>query len=112
MVDVFYAFLLVFAMNEIFFVFNRNRLDRNFKNKDIESVKKVDLLHYVLKTMSVIWPIVGLFTSMQYMFLILISIWVLKFVLYHVSERAYLVYSLVTPLLNAIMYVAIFLLRR
>ena len=112
MIEIFYTLLLIFAINEIFFVFNRDRLDRNFKNKDITSVKKVDLIHYILKTLSVFWPLIGLFSSMYYMFLFVILLWVLKFVLYHVHKRTYAIYALVLPLVNAALYVSIFFLRR
>ena len=112
MIEIFYTLLLIFAINEIFFVFNRDRLDRNFKNKDITSVKKVDLIHYILKTLSVFWPLIGLFSSMYYMFLFVILLWVLKFDLYHVHKRTYAIYALVLPLVNAALYVSIFFLRR
>lgn len=112
MVEIFYFVLLIFTINEIFFIFNRDRLDRNFKNKDIASVKKVDLVHYILKTISVFWPFIGLYSSMYYMFLVVIVIWMLKFVFYHIHKRTYAIYALVLPLINAALYVSIFFLRR
>lgn len=112
MVDLFYAALVAFAFNEFFFVFNRKRLDTNFKNKDVMSVKSIDILHYMLKVLSVFWPFIGLLSSMSSMFLVLISVWFLKFLLYHISVRTYSVWTLFSPFVNIGLYLAIFLLRR
>lgn len=112
MVDLFYAALVAFALNELFFVFNRKRLDTNFKNKDVMSVKGIDILHYLLKVLSVFWPFIGLMSSMWYMFLVLISVWFLKFMLYHISVRTYSVWTIFSPFVNIGLYLAIFFLRR
>lgn len=104
--------LPVFAANEIFFVFNRKRLDRNFKNKDVMSVKRIDLIHYLLKVMSVIWPFFGLLGPAWHIFLGIVGLWILKFVIYHVFTRFYRYYIFVVPILNAVAFMTAFFLTR
>ena len=108
MIEAFYAMVAAFAINEIYHVFNRKRLDLLFKNKEPENMRKTDIVYYLVRVLSVVWPIIGLFSSMWPMFAALILASLMKFVLYHISEKSYLAYSILAyPLICISIYVVI-----
>lgn len=107
----FYATLVAFIFAEIYHVFNRKRLDLIFKNKTVESIRKVDIVFYMAKLLSIFWPIIGLFSSFSGLFMLLITINLLKFALYHASDTLYKAYISVLPWMNVAVYLSILTLR-
>ncbi len=97
----------VLMLNEIYYIFNKGRLDLIFSKKDVASIKKADILYYLLKVSSVIWPVVGLFSAMWPMFLGFIALGISKFMVYHISEEAYNRYVKAHPYLLIAAYAAI-----
>ena len=49
MITLFYLLLIIFALNEVYYVFNKPRLDLNMKNRDVEATKSIDIAHYLLR---------------------------------------------------------------
>ena len=98
-------------LNEIYYILNKGRLDLIFKKKDVSSIKKLDILYYLLKVSSVIWPIVGLFGALWPMFLGFIFLGLSKFLVYHISEKAYAGYLKAHPYLLIAAYAAILAIR-
>ena len=107
MIVVFYLVLVLFILNEIFYLSNKNRLDIFFKKKDPSKIKKIDIIYYLIKVASVIWPFFGLFSSFKGLFLIVISLGLSKFLFYHFSKRFYDVYVNIYPLLIISAYLTI-----
>ena len=104
MITFFYIFLSVFIWNEIYYVKNRDRLDKNFKNKSIDLVNKTDLFFYFTKVLYWTWIIIGLFSEIQTYFIILSILRFLKFPLYHLRNKLYyLIYNNILPILSIIM---------
>jgi hypothetical protein len=100
----FYIILGVLIVNEFLFIYNRKRLNVNFKNKDIEKVTFIDVSMYLLKSISFIWPIIGLFSSFYLLFLLVIVLNILKFVAYHINRLLYSVYIYILPFLVIVIY--------
>ncbi len=111
MISAFYAVLVVFILNEIYHYFNKSRLDLLFKNKDVEHIRKADVAYYLAKVAAVIWPMIGLFSSMWPMFLALIVAGLLQFAFYHINEKSYSVYSALHPLIKVSIYAAILVMK-
>jgi len=111
MIVAFYAAIFAFIFAEIYYVFNRKRLDLIFKNKNVESIRKIDIAFYMSKLLSIFWPIVGLFSSFSSLFLLIITINLLKFAIYHTSGPIYKVYIKVLPWMNVAAYISILWLR-
>jgi len=107
----FYLALILFTLNEIFYFSNRKRLDIFFKKKDSSQIKKIDILYYLIKTTSIIWPIIGLFSSCSVLFLMIILLGFTKFLLYHISNRIYKVYVDLHPILLISIYLTILFYR-
>lgn len=100
----FYIFLSLFIWNEIYYIRNKERLDKNFRNKDIESINKKDLFFYFTKVLYWIWIAIGLFSDMKVYFIILLSLIIIKFPLYHLRNKVYyMIYDNALPILSIIM---------
>lgn len=102
--------LLFLISNEVYYLFNRKRLDSMFKSKSPECMKKLDMVYYIVRLLSLPFVVYGLFGSMSVIFTWILSIWVFKIVLYHISERAYSFSTLHFPiftLVNIVSYMTI-----
>ena len=108
MITFFYYFLLVFIWTKIFLVFNKQRLDLNFRNKDIMSIKKIDLVYYFTEFLFLLWMIIGLWSSQKGLFLILLSSHLLKFPFYHLSKQLYAIWDNILPSISIIFILMIF----
>ena len=107
MITGFYAMLFAFILSEIYHFFNKKRLDLIFKNKDIETIRKVDIIFYMSKLLSIFWPVIGLFSSFSHLFLFIIVINLLKFMIYHLEDNIYRVYIRLLPWMNVVSYMVI-----
>jgi len=105
MITFFYTFLLAFIWNEFYYIFNRRRLNTNFENKDIESMRKMDLIYYSTRVLYWIWMIIGMFSGLSIFFIILFSLGFIKFPLYHISSRIYKVYDDILPFISVILLI-------
>lgn len=102
---IFYILSIVFIWNDAYFVFNKERLMNLFEEKDFMSLTKVDVLFYFLKVVYWIWIIIGLFSSSY--FLILFILGFLKFPLYHLNKKAYIIYNNIVPILSILLLIII-----
>ena len=109
MITFFYYFILVFIWTKIFLVFNKQRLDLNFRNKDIMAIKKIDLVYYFTEFLFFVWMIIGLWSSQKVLFITLLSLYLLKFPFYHLSKRLYAVWDNILPSISIIFIMIIFI---
>jgi NAD(P)-dependent dehydrogenase (short-subunit alcohol dehydrogenase family) len=79
----------------------------NFGDNNIETIRKVDIVFYITKLLSIFWPIIGLFSSLNNLFLSIIFINILKFVIYHLNDSLYKVYINFLPWINVLIYLTI-----
>jgi len=107
MITGFYAMLFAFIFSEIYHFFNKKRLDLIFKNKNTENIRKVDIVFYLSKLLSIFWPIVGLFSGFSQLFLLIIVMNLMKFFFYHLNDNIYKVYIGVLPWMNVVVYITI-----
>jgi len=107
MITGYYLIIFAFIFAEIYHFFNRKRLDLLFKNKDIQMIKKIDIVFYMSKLLSIFWPIVGLFSSFSHLFMLIIAINLTKFVIYHLHDGLYQFYIRILPWMNVAIYFTI-----
>lgn len=103
---VFYLLSIVFIWNEAYYIFNKERLSNLFERKDVMGLTKVDVLFYLLRAIYWIWLIIGLFSGVTY-FWMLFAVGFLKFPLYHLNKKAYVIYNNISPILSMILIVII-----
>jgi hypothetical protein len=99
--------LFAFIFSEIYHFFNKKRLDLIFKNKETKNIRKIDIVFYMSKLLSIFWPIVGLFSSFSHLFLLIIVMNLMKFVFYHLNDNIYKVYISALPWMNVVVYITI-----
>ena len=104
MIYLFYIVLFLLTLNEVLFILNKKRLNVNVKNQNIEKVGFMYVLIYLLKSISIFWPIIGLFSIFHYLFLSVIVLNIFKFVAYHINRLLYSVYIYILPFLIVIIY--------
>jgi hypothetical protein len=106
MIDIIiYTFSLLFIWSNIYYVINYNRLDKRFAERDRNS--KVDLVYYVTKVLFWIWLVVGLFTPMKYIFMIMIGIGLIRIPMYHISKKLTSIWFRLTPAFYTVLMIQI-----
>lgn len=107
MITIFYSVIFTFIFSEVYHFFNKKRLDIIFRNKDIDKTKMYDILFYVIKTISIFWPLIGLFSGLREFFLLIIIVNLIKFVLYHINYKLYQLYISLLHFINISLYLLI-----
>jgi hypothetical protein len=102
MITLFYLLLIIFAFNEIYYVFNKPRLDLNMKNRDVEATKSIDIAHYLLRILFWIWIVIGLWSSQSELFMFLGSLHLLRFLFYHINRKLYIIWDNLLPSISII----------
>jgi hypothetical protein len=102
MITLYYLISILFAFNEVYYVFNKTRLDISIKSLDVKSFSKFDILHYVLRLMFWIWIVVGLWSSKSEMFIFLGSLHLIRFPFYHISRKLYIIWDNILPSISII----------
>ena len=102
-----YTLSLLFVWNNIYYLLNYERLDKRFTERDRNS--KVDLVYYITKVLFWMWLIVGLFTSMKYIFMIMMGIGLIRIPIYHISKKLASIWFRLTPPFYIILMILIFI---
>ena len=102
MIILFYLISILFALNEIYYVFNKSKLDTNFKNLNVKSSTKLDIAHYLLRIMFWVWMIVGIWSSQSNLFIFLTILHLVRFPFYHLSRRLYIIWTNILPSISFI----------
>jgi hypothetical protein len=87
--------LILFIINNIYFLKNRDYLQHNFSEKT--SVKLLEVLYYYINLFYYVFVFIGLFTDDKLYFYILSVTYLLKFPLYHINKKIYRVFSYLYP---------------
>ena len=106
MIDIIiYTFSLLFIWSNIYYVMNYDRLDKRFVERDRNS--KIDLVYYVTKVIFWIWLVVGLFTPMKYIFMMMMGIGLIRIPMYHISKNLTSVWFRLTPAFYTVLMIQI-----
>jgi hypothetical protein len=111
MIIIFYLISILFALNEIYYVFNKSKLDTNFKNLDVKSSTKLDIAHYLLRIMFWVWMIVGIWSSQSNLFIFLTILHLVRFPFYHLSRRLYIIWTNILPSISFIFILIILIFK-
>jgi hypothetical protein len=112
MITIFYTFLLTFICNKFYYLVNKHRLSLNFKNKDIKSTTKLDVIYYITELLYWIWLIFGIFSSLSTYFIILLILGVIKFITFRIKRKSiYVIFDNIFPILSVFFLVVILLIK-
>lgn len=111
MTTLFYLFCLVLIANEFFYLINRNKIDLIFDKREMFDLKFGYIFYFLIKTVSYIWPFVGIFSGLSNIFLCIIGFGALRFATYHINRRLYNAYTSIMPFINIAMYLLVLICR-
>jgi hypothetical protein len=87
--------ILLFIINNIYFLKNRDYLQKNFSEKN--NIRLLDVLYYYINLLYYVFVFIGLFTDYKLYFYILTITYLLKFPLYHINRKIYQIFSYFYP---------------
>jgi len=90
-----------FMWNQLYYIYNKQRLDTSFKNRDIESIKILDLIHFFLRTIFYFWMIWGALQLNNWVIGLLL-LHLLSVPLFHLKRMAYIVWNNILPIITII----------
>jgi hypothetical protein len=92
---------LLFIINILYFIVNKDRLQKKSFEKNIESVKFSEVLFYYINLFFYIFILLGTFTG-DNICIVLFVLYLIKFPIYHINKKIYKVYSYLYPYMNII----------
>lgn len=98
----FYLISIIFIFNEVYYVFNKTRLDISIKSLDVKSFSKLDILHYIFRLIFWIWIIIGFWSSQSNLFIFLSLLHLIRFPFYHLNKRLYIIWDNILPSISII----------
>ena len=107
--NIYYFSMLLFVVNNIYYFINKSKLEKVFTEKRPEDFNGFVYLYYILSVVSFLFVFLGLFSNLYLFFVIILTLWILKFPLYHISKYIYSIYSLILPIIIAVLYVSVFM---
>lgn len=89
---------ILFILNIIYFIKNREYLQKSYSEKDASDIKGSELLYYYVNLIYYLFILFGLLIDNTYWLLILA--YVIKFPIYHINKKFYKVYSYLYPYIS------------
>lgn len=99
---IFYLPILIFIVMEVYYVYNKSKLDSRYKNWDLTNVKLYDVLYYLSRTCYYPWLIFGAFTQQSSIFIFLLVLIGLRLPFYYISKRLYAIWDNILPSISII----------
>lgn len=98
----FYLLSFLFIWSELYSIYNKIRLQNIILNRDIKLLTKFDFVFYLTKLFFILWVIVGIWSSHQNLFILMISLIFLKFPFFHINKKLYAVWENILPVINIV----------
>lgn len=96
----FYILSILFILNELYYISNRMTLDAKFKERELGSFSKIDVIYYLTRVISWVWIVLGCFSSYNMYFYILVSMSLIRLIIYPISKKSYYIYDRLCPFIS------------
>lgn len=96
------TFAILFALDEIYYMFNVSRLTLSTKRRFL------DLVHYICQVGSIIWVIWGLTMCVNGLLWIIPFIWIMRFISFHLGRKTHILYGLIRPVITLLVYLSVY----
>lgn len=90
--------ILLFILNNVYFIKNRDYLQRSYSEKDSSEIRGSELVYYYVNLIYYLFIIFGLLIDNTYWLLILS--YFIKFPIYHINRKFYKFYSYLYPYIS------------
>ena len=104
MTNIFYLLPILFIINNIFYIKNKLYLDTRTDDND---PKLLEGLYYLIVLAYFFWCLFGIILTDNIFFTLLCSIWFIKFIIFHINKKAYMVYDYLYPYMQIILMISI-----
>lgn len=94
---------IIFILMNLYYLLNYKKLDKPFSERDRNS--KLDLVYYVLKLLSWVWIIGGLFLQNNLFFILILIVGLLRIPLHHINTNWSSIWYRLTPPIHIIIMI-------
>lgn len=101
--------IFLFVWMNLYSLANLTKLEKRFYEFDIESISFKQYLYYISKLIYWIWILFGLFTAPTVYFLILLSLPILKFLMFYLNKKLFKIFNVLIPFISIITLVVYFI---
>lgn len=91
---------IIFILNIIYFIKNRDYLQKSYSEKDTSIIRGSDLVYYYINLIYYLFILFGLLIDNTYWLLLLA--YFIKFPIYHINKRFYRIYSYLYPYISIV----------
>lgn len=99
----------LFIWMNLFYLSNITKIDIRFNQLDLSKNNKTLILFYITKILFWIWIFYGIYLKLYIPILILISLTIIKFLLYRFSTKLYKISNLISPIISIVVMTFILL---
>jgi hypothetical protein len=104
---IFYLPIIILIWSEVYYVYNKAKLDNSFKN-NLSKSTIYDLVYYFSRIFYYPWLILGLFKEKSDIFIFLILLILLKIPFYFISKKLYFIWNNILPAISVIFMIIAF----
>jgi hypothetical protein len=105
MIGLFYLLIPIFIWSNLYYLFNLNKLTSVKYSK----LNFIDFLFFLTKVVYIIWLVYGYFTIYKPFIITILSITLLKFILYPLNKKLYKIWNVSVPILNTLIQLSLLL---
>jgi len=91
---------ILFILNIIYFIKNRDYLQKGYSEKDVSDIRGIELVYYYVNLIYYLFILFGLLIDNTYWLLLLA--YFIKFPIYHINKRFYRIYSYLYPYISIV----------
>jgi len=100
MITIYNLLPILFILNIIYFIKNRNYLQKSYSEKETSNIRVSELVYYYVNLIYYLFILFGLLIDNTYWLLILV--YFIKFPIYHINNRFYIIYSYLYPYISIV----------
>lgn len=106
-INIFCLLSILFMWNEFYYINNKNKLNLKFKEMELNSFNKMDVLFYLTRVLYWIWMIIGIWIIPVF-FIPMIVLYLGRIPVYYISKRYYLLYDITVSLASVVFMFVVF----
>ena len=100
MITIYNLLPILFILNIIYFIKNRDYLQKSYSEKDASEIRGNELVYYYINLLYYLYIFIGLLIDNTYWLLILA--YFIKFPFYHINDKVYKFYSYLYPYISIV----------
>jgi len=100
---------ILFIWMNIYYLTKINTLNERFKNKDLSKLSIIDIFYYLTRVSYWVFLLYSVYYEKSSLINTLLLLGLLKFILFHINNKIYKIYSLILPIISIIILIGLLL---